>query len=508
MHSGEVVSRGLIPVWVIPLLLFMCILLSGAAYMLYPIVFPTPTPTQTPVIAASLTPSATPKPGAPVFDEWCIYPADQPPLQFKNCPNQIIITIGKKVVIQWQVSNTDEQSFQLSPLGNRKLNGREEYVLLETTDFKLSASNHGVSWEQTINVIVELPTATITPPTPATPDLSATARSVEATSTAAELTRIAAMTAAAPMFVSIDNVLAQPDYFSGNCPVDISFSASITVDKAGTVVYNWLRSDGATGSRESVTFNSAGTQEVSTIWSSSESGSYWVEVHILDPVDGYSSAAYYTLSCVTPVPPVDLNLGLMAYYPFSGDASDWSTNGNFGYVNGPYLTYDRQGNPNSAYNFDGQDDSINIPNSLSLNMTGQISLVAWVNPYQQKTQDIIRKGQSAQGAPYSLALSGTGDVIFQLTLNTQPVEVRFPGYSTYQWMLIVATYEGANLSLYVNGVLVANQTVNGAIITDSSELLIGTRLNLPADTFFGDIDEVRIYDRVLSQEEINALYQP
>jgi serine/threonine protein kinase len=161
-HNGEVVSRGMIPVWVIPLFLFMCILVSGGAYKIYPTLFPTPTLTQTPKLTATLTPSPSPLPGAPVFDEWCIYPDNQPPTQFKNCPSQVIVTKGQMVIIQWSVSNTESQSVQLSPLGNRDSSGKEQYLPLETTDFKLSASNHGVSWEQTIKVIVELPTSTPT----------------------------------------------------------------------------------------------------------------------------------------------------------------------------------------------------------------------------------------------------------------------------------------------------------------------------------------------------------
>jgi hypothetical protein len=49
--------------------------------------------------------------------------------------------------------------------------------------------------------------------------------------------------------------------------------------------------------------------------------------------------------------------------------------------------------------------------------------------------------------------------------------------------------------------------ISGILNQNSSPLLIGTRLNLPADTFHGNIDEVHIYDYALSEAEVTALYE-
>ena len=64
----------------------------------------------------------------------------------------------------------------------------------------------------------------------------------------------------------------------------------------------------------------------------------------------------------------DLNDGLVAYYPFNGNANDESGNGNDGTVIGATLTADRSGNPDSAYSFNGVNDYINVPHSSSLNI--------------------------------------------------------------------------------------------------------------------------------------------
>ena len=77
---------------------------------------------------------------------------------------------------------------------------------------------------------------------------------------------------------------------------------------------------------------------------------------------------------------VDLNNGLVAYYPFNGNANDASGNGNNAIFNNATLTLDYYGKPNSAYHFNGVDNYIEIPNSNSLNTGNAISICAWVKP--------------------------------------------------------------------------------------------------------------------------------
>ena len=72
--------------------------------------------------------------------------------------------------------------------------------------------------------------------------------------------------------------------------------------------------------------------------------------------------------------------GLVVYYPFNGNANDASGNGLHGSVNGPVLTTDRYGNSNRAYNFDGVNDLIEVADNSLLDITGQISLAAWIYP--------------------------------------------------------------------------------------------------------------------------------
>lgn len=76
------------------------------------------------------------------------------------------------------------------------------------------------------------------------------------------------------------------------------------------------------------------------------------------------------LALILIVPFVDVHAslqdGLVAYYPFNGNANDESGSGNHGTVHGPILNTDRFGAAGNAYDFDGLDDYIEIPDSDSM----------------------------------------------------------------------------------------------------------------------------------------------
>lgn len=69
---------------------------------------------------------------------------------------------------------------------------------------------------------------------------------------------------------------------------------------------------------------------------------------------------------------------LVGYYPFNGNANDESGNGHHGTVHGPTLTMDRHGNPNAAYHFDGNSDSIWIADDPDFHFKGSFSVSMWV----------------------------------------------------------------------------------------------------------------------------------
>lgn len=232
----------------------------------------------------------------------------------------------------------------------------------------------------------------------------------------------------------------------------------------------------------------------------SMTGTYNVIFTVTDN-EGDSDNASVTVT----VREAELTDGLVAYYPFNGNANDESGNGNIGIVEGATLSDDIFGDPDSAYYFDGMDDWIIGADSFEMNKIEQITISAWVAPTSQKTQKIVVKG-SGIDAPYGLSLSATGNIVFSLQLEQNFVQVSRSGYYVGGWSFLACTYDGSQMNLYVNGVLESSASVSGSLDISNNILLIGSRLQLESDTFEGTIDNVRIYNRALNESEINDLF--
>jgi hypothetical protein len=95
---------------------------------------------------------------------------------------------------------------------------------------------------------------------------------------------------------------AAPTAYEGCCPTTIKFSGKITVNGRGTVQYTFTRSDGATGPTHSLTFDAAGTKDVSTSWTlggaSLPTYSGWQAIKIVSPNPMESSRAAFRLACL------------------------------------------------------------------------------------------------------------------------------------------------------------------------------------------------------------------
>ena len=215
---------------------------------------------------------------------------------------------------------------------------------------------------------------------------------------------------------------------------------------------------------------------------------------------------------------VNLNLGLRAYYPFSGNANDISGNNNNPVFNNATLTADRFGNPNSAYHFNGIDNYMRISNSASLNMNNQLSISLWVKPTGWYTGQcynnmMVMKGDGDQlPGIYSSRFS---DVYNGCSATPSTTEERFfdgfgsiatlPIVQLNQWYSVIITFDGTTSKLYVNCVLQASTTISRTF-TNPYDLYFG-HLNSAQFPYWlnGDLDEVRLYNRALNQDEVNVL---
>jgi len=210
----------------------------------------------------------------------------------------------------------------------------------------------------------------------------------------------------------------------------------------------------------------------------------------------------------------DLNEGLLASYPFNGNANDESGNGNDGTVNGATLTEDRFGIANSAYIFDGVANKIVVKDTPLLNFGGtELSIAVWVKTTQTGIwkRIVTKRAATNAGNWYSLAVFD-GKARFEVSAT-----VEFDSISHVNdgnWHSIVVTRNPSNndlFSMYIDGIL--ESTMVGEkrnLNTDvDTPLEIGTWTTekYNSTVYNGLIDDVRIYNRALSESEIGELYQ-
>jgi hypothetical protein len=211
--------------------------------------------------------------------------------------------------------------------------------------------------------------------------------------------------------------------------------------------------------------------------------------------------------------------GLVAYYPFNGNANDESGNGNNGVVNGSTLTTDRFGNAGQAYGFDGIDDMIRVTQNANLNAITKTTISFWANHNQvTRTTDgfdwqaYISKDMPGKWFTSMLCTDPSGcqgeqPIIFY-TPGLSKTETRY-NWSTVSpnvWYYITLSNDGSTSKFYLNGALVYSENVTGSITTNTSDLILGRCLTGSLYPLDGKLDDVRIYNRALSDGEVQALY--
>lgn len=210
--------------------------------------------------------------------------------------------------------------------------------------------------------------------------------------------------------------------------------------------------------------------------------------------------------------------GLVAYWPFDGNAIDETGNGNDGIVHGATLTEDRCGRPSSAYSFDGVDDYIEVPHDPSLNFgTGDFTVCCWVQLAQlpQFGRIVGKMGAERTGSThgdgygYVLTIAQDGHPFANVSeAGVGPAVHSYASLGTGTWHFLAAVRRGGILSLFVDGEWKA-EVVNANDTNSESTVGIGAKL-APGDERWlnGLIDDLRIYNRALGEEEIAALFVP
>lgn len=199
--------------------------------------------------------------------------------------------------------------------------------------------------------------------------------------------------------------------------------------------------------------------------------------------------------------------GLVGWWPFNGNANDESGNGNNGSNNGATLTTDRNGVSNSAYNFNGVSNFINCGNSSVFGLlNGQtITISLWFNANNNCDGFLISK--------YSHLNPSNSNYFLGYTANQNNLTITGNGSNTLSynpilpniWNMICVVLDNSSSKIYLNGSLVNQGSMNLSNNVSSSDLFIGKVGNLN-DLFNGKMDDIGIWNRALTECEIQNLY--
>jgi len=146
-----------------------------------------------------------------------------------------------------------------------------------------------------------------------------------------------------------------------------------------------------------------------------------------------------------------------------------------------------------------------VEDSPELNPTEAISIAAWINPEWTGNNRIMQKGSSDN--QYRLLRESGDNFVFHLAgLGNGRLE-GFPTPPNGEWTHVAGTYDGSSMKVYYKGEVAGEQETSGQISTSADSLFIGTKhATAPVgDGFSGAMDDVRLYDRAVAQEEIPAI---
>jgi len=222
--------------------------------------------------------------------------------------------------------------------------------------------------------------------------------------------------------------------------------------------------------------------------------------------------------------------GLVAHWRFSGNTLDSSGNANHATNAGNAYAPGREGLPNTAVLFNSPTGYLYVPYSPSLNV-GQFSVCAVVMPTVFNTGScqgniLLERGRPGSTGSAGLYALGFSDNAYDENCNTFDTSLNcfFLGTSTnapsyqsgqYQptirtntWTSVVATFDGSTTRVYVDGVLKTVQSTPTPIGTSTEGLAIGTSPTEQSYLFTGLMDDLRLYNRVLTDSEAYYYHNP
>lgn len=207
---------------------------------------------------------------------------------------------------------------------------------------------------------------------------------------------------------------------------------------------------------------------------------------------------------------------LLAYYPLDESTGTLASDGSASAFNGTVsggATWGT-GKLNNALSFDGVDDTVTVPHNSSLNITGDMTISAWVKPtslgpFTSGSANVVSKRTTTAHAPFHLRMKDNGQMRFE------GFSVSSAGYvgvnaatniDTSRYYHITGVRSSSQVKIYIDGVLSNSTAWSGVADTNTEAMLIGGATS-QFSAFPGNIDEVKIYNRALTDAEVKADYQ-
>jgi hypothetical protein len=207
--------------------------------------------------------------------------------------------------------------------------------------------------------------------------------------------------------------------------------------------------------------------------------------------------------------------GLVGAWGFNENAgtsaADGSGNGRTGTIR--QAQWVPSGKYGAALAFDGIDDWVTVADHASLDLTTGMTIEAWVKPGAMTGwETLVMKERGAGDFAYALYAHDGGSLAGGAPVPSGNVRAgggqqTLRGTTTLpsgEWTHVATTYNGATQRLFVNGVEVASRPQTGPIAVSGGVLRIGGNNSWSGEFFQGQIDEVRVYNRALTQPEIAA----
>ena len=296
------------------------------------------------------------------------------------------------------------------------------------------------------------------------------------------------------------NLVATP---ISSTQIDLSWTASM--DNVAVIGYQLERCEGAGCSNFTQVAAPTGIAFNDRSLSAATNYSYRVRAADAVPnVGGYSNTASATTEVAPPA-----SQGFVAAYGFSEGSGnttmDGSGNANVGTLtNGPVWTAGRYGN---GILFDGVSDFVSVADSGTLDLTNDGTIEAWVKLNAvNRWHSVIAKGNANSWEAHNYALEiGDTNALMCSVSNGVASQVISSSVAITAGIFrhVACTWNGTTIALYIDGVLNASSAEVVIPVGNTAPLFIG-QFGGNVDRFLGAIDEVRIYNRALSQAEIQV----